>query len=342
MEVGDFDSVAKFMERLASLATETTNPDFSRNNPSDTSKYIYRGQADSDWKLIPSWYRKDNHRQLQINNHFPCELPVLEEKQLLKDFIQYCDIGGFDLPIDYAAKHEFLSLNKIQDEKWPFPSIIPLMAMAQHHKLATRLIDFTISPFVAAYFAASSAAATSCDKSVIDVQNKKIAVYALDNMIPTFSMYHDNVRKQGDISYEYNEVDPESPCEILQSWTRRFKKNELNLEKVYVSSAISENIRAQKGLFVLLKNKASADEQFEFERSIDDEVKCFNDKNNFDIERNSGYLSDDILLKKITLPYSAVNELLTVLDCMGINEYTIYPHLDAVVQYIKNLRNRSN
>lgn len=43
---------------------------------------------------------------------------------------------------------------------WPDQRILDLMAMAQHHGVPTRLLDWTTKAFTAAYFAASSALAS--------------------------------------------------------------------------------------------------------------------------------------------------------------------------------------
>ena len=85
----------------------------------DYKNLIFRGQANYDWALKPKISRNAKNR--------------LSEIQLFRSWKRY-------------AKYY---LDKQPDNDWDW------LAIAQHHGLSTRLLDWTKNPLVATYFAVS-------------------------------------------------------------------------------------------------------------------------------------------------------------------------------------------
>lgn len=85
---------------------------------------IYRGHADIDYKLIPKAGRFGQPGTNSNQSH-------LNEKLMLELF----------------RRHSIGLTTSTPEDDWEF------LAIAQHHGLATRLMDWTRSPLVAAYFA---------------------------------------------------------------------------------------------------------------------------------------------------------------------------------------------
>ena len=91
--------------------------------------FLFRGQANSDWSLIPSLIRMAKRFDLK-----PEHISTLED-QLLQDFKKQAHLHF--PPATIPKPGDFLS--------W--------WTLMQHHHAPTRLLDWTYSPFVALYFA---------------------------------------------------------------------------------------------------------------------------------------------------------------------------------------------
>lgn len=157
------------------------------------NRFIFRGQSDARWELIPSIFRegkindlfgeRELDRKIFLKEFY--EHRLFREQGLIYMFCKEADEKGLKVPnVKIVEKYKRNEYELIETEKnggekeWLGDvDMEELCALAQHYDIPTRLLDWTKDFYVALYFAVSNVFDKEIKK---DDLKSKIALWAFD------------------------------------------------------------------------------------------------------------------------------------------------------------------
>ncbi len=169
-------------------------------NASGRGGHIYRGHSDSEWELLPSVFRSyetlDNFTPQPPGDYVPkYNLRWLghhlhAELSAVFIFLETADKLGIETPIDYSRvqSHKKLIYDAMNDKGYDYSKVFPNeqtleeLALAQHHGIPTRILDWTESPLIACFFAALGASSLVSEEKRVNSDHIAIICFHMGNL----------------------------------------------------------------------------------------------------------------------------------------------------------------
>ena len=238
-----------------------------------TKHLFFRGLCDKTFELLPSVFRpnKSNGK-------------TFDEKTIYLDFMQY-------------APENNLVYDFIRDSD-------KVLAEMQHYGIPTRLLDWTVNPLIALYFACLD-----------DTKDGKVYIFnpwGYNNLISDYSIpnNHDqNIYARSLLVYHWDDDDITLFNYVKEKFHSSSNQFSLDYPFAYVAQFTNKRKLSQRGCFLIYGKDTKPFEKMEKSKSFLTELIINKD-------------SKKIILNQLNMIY--------------INDYTVYPDYNGMEKMIKN------
>ena len=306
--VATMKSVQDFLDYLL--------PSASHWNSATRGDLAYRGQASSSWPLVPKAFRTDQvvgYDRGAPRGGLPRVVPQARaEFSAVHRFVKAADSSGLQITetggrllLQEDPRHVFSDTN--WEYRWPQEEVLETIALAQHHGVPTRLLDFTEDPLVGAFFAASSAWDPQKGQRVTGKGRTYLSVWVIDLRF---------VRAVNRIGGRYPE----------------------RVGEVRVPRANNSYLHAQFGFFLVdrgANDVMTLGEELSIDRATADRATFWHHGNRLAGKGIKQTWFDKLPVRQVRLRTSHTDDLLRELENRGITKATIMPSLDRVVESLE-------
>ena len=298
-------------------------------------RMIYRGVGNDAYDLTPTAFRPEGKSILQnmfaasgVKEDAPNNSQTsqgIRELNALGKFYSLANEQGLSLPCDNQGLHTELSSSVIGLDNldsvsrfynsvnlWPQKEVLPVMALAQHYGIPTRILDWTYDPIIAALFATRSALRRI---SASGSEEGKFSIWYVNKVSLSATQ----------IFERHKEID--TPRYSIATIDAPYNGN--------------PNLAAQKGTFTIVYRQGKQEPNDPVDKTAVNEavVKIFEDTHGVPQQEVIFSNPEKSLFNKITIPLSQAKKLQRHILAAGYHAGTLFPGFqgcaDALIETIQ-------